>query len=251
MRGINLKRYTIWTATTALALVPVIGLSSPVFAEDCLRAAPGVTFATPDYVASYPGETRTYAIDVTNNDSADCTTTNFRFETNAPYDFAVSTAPGGTGVTLAPQQTVRVDITATPSEYVVPSTYALDLVINQHYNDVIADDVITSTQMTYAVMREKPATDTVSPIVHITKPANGATLKRGQQVTIQALASDNVGVTQMVYSTNNGQTTICSGDGNLINCSWTPSQRGSYTLVVVARDAAGNSGTASVTVTVH
>src|SRR6185503_18636590 len=45
--------------------------------------------------------------------------------------------------------------------------------------------------------------DTTPPSVSITSPLNGATVKHGGTITIAASASDNVGITKVVFSYNN------------------------------------------------
>jgi len=92
--------------------------------------------------------------------------------------------------------------------------------------------------------------DTTPPTTSITAPANGATVSG--TVTINATASDNVGVTQIqilidgtVAASNTNSTSLS------FNWSTTSVANGSHTIVSKAFDAAGNVGTSStVTVTV-
>jgi len=92
--------------------------------------------------------------------------------------------------------------------------------------------------------------DTTPPTTSITAPANGATVSG--TVTVNATASDNVGVTQMqilidgsVAASNTNSTSLS------FNWSTTSVANGSHTIVSKAFDAAGNVGTSStVTVTV-
>jgi Bacterial Ig domain len=94
------------------------------------------------------------------------------------------------------------------------------------------------------------ATDTTPPTTSITAPANGATVSG--TVTINATASDNVGVTQMQILIDGNLVASNTNSGSL-SFSWsTPSvANGSHTIVSKAFDAAGNTGTSStITVTV-
>ena len=92
--------------------------------------------------------------------------------------------------------------------------------------------------------------DTTPPTTSITAPANGATVSG--TVTVNATASDNVGVTQMqilidgsVAASNTNSTSLS------FNWSTTSVANGSHTIVSKAFDAAGNVGTSStITVTV-
>jgi len=94
------------------------------------------------------------------------------------------------------------------------------------------------------------ATDTTPPTTSITAPANNATVSG--TVTINATASDNVGVTQMQILIDGNIVASNTNSGSL-SFSWsTPTvANGSHTIVSKAFDAAGNVGTsATVTVTV-
>ncbi|HEY6972070.1 MAG TPA: Ig-like domain-containing protein [Candidatus Angelobacter sp.] len=94
------------------------------------------------------------------------------------------------------------------------------------------------------------ATDTTPPTTSITSPANGATVSG--TVTINATASDNVGVTQMQILIDGNIVASNTNSGSL-SFSWsTPTvANGSHTIVSKAFDAAGNVGTSStITVTV-
>lgn len=90
--------------------------------------------------------------------------------------------------------------------------------------------------------------DTTPPTVTISSPGNGATLSG--TVTIQASATDNVGVTQMTLLIDNQQ--VSSTSSSSLAYSWvsTGVANGTHTITVNASDAAGNLGTASISVNV-
>jgi hypothetical protein len=93
-------------------------------------------------------------------------------------------------------------------------------------------------------------TDTTPPATSVTAPANGATLSG--TVTVNASASDNVGVTQMQLLID-GTLVASNTNSTALSFSWsTPSvANGTHTIVSKAFDAAGNSSTSStITVTV-
>lgn len=93
--------------------------------------------------------------------------------------------------------------------------------------------------------------DTVDPIVSINTPSNGSVIQIGDAVLVEGSASDNVAVTAITTSA----TGLVQGTPTGATVSWSfvvdtsalPS--GTFTVDVSARDAAGNSGTASVTFT--
>jgi hypothetical protein len=93
------------------------------------------------------------------------------------------------------------------------------------------------------------SSDTTPPSVIITSPTTGATFSTSTSpIALGGTAADNVGVTQVTWSNNQG------GSGTAIGtASWSVNsialQPGSNVLTVTAHDAAGNSGTATLTVT--
>jgi len=92
-------------------------------------------------------------------------------------------------------------------------------------------------------------TDTTAPTVRITSPTSNPTYTTSSSpLTLGGTASDTVGVTQVTWVNNRGGGGTATG-----TTSWTASgivlQSGSNVLTVTARDAAGNTATATLTVT--
>ena len=87
--------------------------------------------------------------------------------------------------------------------------------------------------------------DIVAPTVNILSPANQASVSG--TVTISMSATDNVAVTFVNLSINN---TVVS---TTTSYSWNTSNlaSGPYTITATAKDAAGNQGNKSITVTVN
>ncbi len=91
--------------------------------------------------------------------------------------------------------------------------------------------------------------DNVAPTVAITSPANGAIVARKSTVTITATASDNVGVTRVEFLVNGALQ--CTDTAAPYSCGWrvpNPMNK-TYQLQARAFDAAGNSASATVSVT--
>ena len=93
--------------------------------------------------------------------------------------------------------------------------------------------------------------DTAAPVVTISSPTSAATYSTAAAtVSLSGTASDSVGVTQVTWVNNRGGSGTASGA-----TSWTvPSialQTGANVLTVTARDAAGNTKTTSITVTMN
>ena len=95
-----------------------------------------------------------------------------------------------------------------------------------------------------------PPPDTTGPTVAITAPTTGATYTtNASALTLAGTAADNVGVTQVTWASSGGGSGTATG-----TTSWTAAgvglQAGANNVVTVtARDAAGNTGTATLTVT--
>src|SRR3989449_1738626 len=91
--------------------------------------------------------------------------------------------------------------------------------------------------------------DTTPPTVSMTAPAAGSTV--AGTVTVSATATDNVGVAGVQFKLD-GANLAAEVTAAPYSISWntTPAANGSHTLTAVARDAAGNSTTAAVSVTV-
>jgi hypothetical protein len=107
-------------------------------------------------------------------------------------------------------------------------------------NGNVATDVLT---VTYSVP------DNTAPAVTISGPTSASTYATGSQtLAISGTASDAVGVTQVTWANNRGGSGTASG-----TASWSASgitlQGGSNVITVTARDAAGNVGTDTLTVT--
>ncbi|MCX7993889.1 MAG: S8 family serine peptidase [Fimbriimonadales bacterium] len=91
--------------------------------------------------------------------------------------------------------------------------------------------------------------DTAAPHVGFASPSNGATVSGA--VSVQVNASDNVGVASVSLYVNN--TLLGTRTGAPYTFSWdtTRVSNGTYTLRVVATDAAGNTNSAQISVSVY
>jgi hypothetical protein len=91
--------------------------------------------------------------------------------------------------------------------------------------------------------------DTTPPTVSITAPATGATV--AGTITVSATASDNVGVAGVQFQVD-GTNLGAEDTASPYSTSWNTNSasNGTHTLSAIARDAAGNKSTATVTVTV-
>lgn len=90
--------------------------------------------------------------------------------------------------------------------------------------------------------------DNISPAVSITSPGNGATVSRSSTVSIQAAASDNIGISKVEFYVNGGLK--CSDTLAAYSCNWKVSGKpnASYNLTAKAYDTSGNTSSNSITV---
>lgn len=119
-----------------------------------------------------------------------------------------------------------------------------------HYQVVSKDaagNTTTSPDATFTTAA--PAGDTTPPTISITTPASGATVS-GTAITISANASDNVGVVGVQFQVK-GSNVGTEDTVAPYSTSWSLAglANGSYVVTAIARDAAGNTQTATITVT--
>jgi hypothetical protein len=113
-----------------------------------------------------------------------------------------------------------------------------------------AGNVGTSTAVNVTVnnIAPAPSSDTTAPFVTISSPLDGSMVTN--TLTIAAKATDNVEVTAIeVYLDNK---LFAYSSSNSISTSWNTkpkSRKGPHTITVKAKDAAGNTGTKTVSVT--
>jgi thermitase len=113
-----------------------------------------------------------------------------------------------------------------------------------------AGNVATSSSVSVNVSNAAKVGDVTPPVVSITSPTASTVRPKGG-VTITASASDNMGTAglkQSLYIDNQLKTTITGGS---LSYTWSMNKvaYGSHAIKVVATDAAGNSSSASTTVT--
>ena len=112
---------------------------------------------------------------------------------------------------------------------------------------VTARDAAGNTRTDTLTVTYNP--DTTQPSITITSPTSNSTLTTSSSsITLRGSASDNVGVTQVTWSSNRGGSGTATG-----TTSWNTSSislvRGTTAFTVTARDAAGNTRTDTLTVT--
>ncbi|MEX1997446.1 MAG: Ig-like domain-containing protein [Candidatus Andersenbacteria bacterium] len=109
-----------------------------------------------------------------------------------------------------------------------------------------------SPSLTPSASPSPTTTDTTPPTVALTKPLNGSTIARRSTVTLEATASDDVGVAKVDFLVDGKLT--CSDTASPYGCAWRVPASNSgkaYTITAQAYDAAANSATSTVQVTAN
>jgi Bacterial Ig domain/Laminin G domain len=97
-----------------------------------------------------------------------------------------------------------------------------------------------------AMVERVQGIDSTKPQVAFTSPADGTSVTRGKPLSLQATASDNVGVTKVEFRVNGSLK--CTVTAAPYSCSWTPwtAVGTKNTLKATAYDAAGNSAATTI-----
>jgi hypothetical protein len=114
-----------------------------------------------------------------------------------------------------------------------------------YYFAVTAYDA-SGTESAYSNIVTAP--EQVPPTVSITSPANGSSVSG--TVSVNATASDNVGVTKVEYYVNGILQATDTSSPYVYSWNTSGLVSGNYTLLAIAYDAAGNTGQSSVTVNI-
>lgn len=91
------------------------------------------------------------------------------------------------------------------------------------------------------------AGDTQAPTASITAPSNNTAIAIGSVVTVQADASDNIGVTKVVFYIDGSMVSVSADSPYTYKWGTTSASPGVHTLAVKAYDAAGNSTMSVIT----
>jgi hypothetical protein len=202
----------------------------------CAKGKPTVSISPASKQGS-AGDTLSYTLFVTNNDTSSCANTTFSTSISGlPAGFTYST----TNLSLPPGANGSSSFTVTsPSgqpdgSYTFTAT-AADTGDPAHSNTADAAYVVF--------------TDTIAPTVNIISPTDGSNLGKGKNVNIKVTATDNVKVALLelfidgikVSSINSGSLTYRWNTGSVAS--------GSHNIVAKAQDSSGNVSQASITVT--
>jgi hypothetical protein len=111
----------------------------------------------------------------------------------------------------------------------------------------------TNKQVFTGVVVTTPAGDTISPNISFIAPASGASIAPNTAITLTVTATDNVAVQGVTFTNGTTGTALGSGakNGNTYTFPYTTGLAGPLALVATATDAAGNSQSATINITVQ
>ncbi|MEI8328052.1 MAG: 6-bladed beta-propeller [Candidatus Taylorbacteria bacterium] len=197
-------------------------------------AAPSISTVAASVVST---STATLNASITATGGADATQSGFAYGTSADLStvIATSTLNGQTGTTTFNQTLTGL----TPNTIYYFRAYAVN-----------SAGTSTGSILSFAT------SDTTAPTVNVTVPSGGATVS-GSAVTLTSTATDDVGVVGVQFkldsTTDIGSEVTSTSSPNTYTTTWDSTaitSYGSHTLYAVARDAAGNHSTSTVTVNV-
>jgi len=195
----------------------------------CTRNTPTISL-TPQSQTDLAGSTLHYELNITNNDTADCTDSNWTLATNIPADWSEGLTANE--ITLTPNSSASVSWQVTSLNTSVDNNYTLSLQLTDsattpHNSSITANYTVTTPS------------DTQSP----STPTNlTASIQRKKIAVNWQSSTDNIAVAGYKVLRNNVQiaTTTANGytDNNLIKGQ-------TYTYQTVAFDAANNQSSPS------
>ncbi len=206
----------------------------------CTNVAPTVTM-TPATQTGAPGQTLTYSVTVKNNDTVSCAASAFTVSPTLPAGFVQSPPTLTTNAIDAGQsQTIMVNVTA--PDAVAASNYTL----TERAQNTTNASLTATASAVFSVL----VPDTAPPTVTITSPVNGTTIPSKGNFAISANATDDRGVSRIdiLFDTkiikSCSAVTACSANYQINKVP-----AGAHTITAKAVDQAGNSKTATVSVT--
>ncbi len=187
---------------------------------------PTVTIVTPTTAATYSTGTATMALAGTATDDLAVTQVSW------------ATDKGASGIAAGTSSW------SVPSISLQPGANVITITARDASNNT-ATDVLTVTFVD----------DTQAPIVAIALPTTAATYSTAtSSLALSGTAADNVAVSDVRWSNSQGGSGLATGTAGAIGFSWSTGtialKAGANAITITARDAAGNTGTDVLTVTV-
>jgi uncharacterized repeat protein (TIGR01451 family) len=203
----------------------------------CVQANPTVTLSPSATQSATPGGKVTYTMSVINNDKSGCPASTFNLSAILPSGWTASF--GSSSLTINPGASASTTLLVTSPTTAAAGSYTITV----RATDSAAPTFTASASVIVAI---QTTPDTIPPAVSILSPMNGSTV--GRKVSIQAKASDDVGVSKMELYIDGVRTLV--KNSNSITWSWNTANvsKGQHVIKAKAYDGAGNVGEKSITV---
>lgn len=206
----------------------------------CVRSNPSITISPLGQYGT-PGQTLTYTVSVTNNDSSACTQSTFTITPTLLADFSQTQSPAS--ITLSPASSGSTTISLTSGVSTPEGFYGfMETATNSADTKFSA-----SASANYNIIQP----DTTPPTVTIASPAAGSTLPK-ITVKVAASASDTSGIAQIQLLIDSNIIKTCPSTTSCQTVLKTSSlASGPHTITATATDTAPVHNSASSSITVY
>jgi hypothetical protein len=201
-----LKSITITTTGLSSSFATVSVVPGPI---PCTRSNPTLSIS-PSMKMGAPGQTLTYALTLTNNDTPGCTTSTFTANPSLPA--GLSQSPAYMNENLSPGATVTRTLLFTSDSNTVAGSHG-SRIFTETATNTGDSNYSASASAVYQV--ELP--DIIPPAVTIISPVDGSTLPKNGPFAISVAASDNSGINRINIYFDNALLKSCL---NMTSCNY-------------------------------
>jgi len=203
----------------------------------CVQTNPTVRLSPSATQSVTPGSAVTYSMSVVNNDNAGCPASTFNLSATVPSGW--KTSFGSSPLTINPGASASTALLVTSPTTAAGGSYTITV----KATDSAAPTYTTSASVIVAILTPP---NTIPPVVSISSPTDGSTV--GRKVSIQAKASNNVGISKMELYIDGALKLVTNS--STIKWSWNTANvsKGRHAISVKAYDVSGNIGVNSIAV---
>ena len=176
-------------------------------ATPCTSAAPSVT-ASPLNPSIYPGQSASYAVSITNNDSSGCPSSSINLGSTEPSGW--STSFSTPSVTLGPGQSASITMGKGAPTGIPAATYAVNLTASNggaSTTDTANVTVVTTPTLTVSVSISGTSFSRPGTVPVTASVTSGGTPSSGASVTFTLTAPNGSNTTQTMTTGSNGMAT--------------------------------------------
>jgi M6 family metalloprotease-like protein len=176
-------------------------------AVPCGSAAPSVSISPSD-PSIYPGQTASYTVSVTDNDSSGCSSSTINLSSSQPSGW--STSLSAASVTLSPGQSGTVTMGKGAPSSTAPGTYAVNLnaATSTHTGSTTANATVMAAPSLAVSVAVSGSTFTSNQKVSITASVlSGGVAAAGASVTFTMTKANGSKITQTVTASSTGKAT--------------------------------------------